>query len=140
MSFSKMNLKRLTKLNCPNITMITTANHTNAVRVIHHRHGFFLILFLFTFYCHSLIEPRIFNIYLLPNVQINRPTCLLLFLYVPGRILGWLSAFCALLPLRMHQLSRKESKRRFSRLLLCYVTKGHNREVQRHHYRPYLNC
>lgn len=99
------------------------------VRIIHYRHKIFLLLLSAMLYVHTLIEPRKLNVHILSDIRYNVQTMLLLLVFVPGRILGWYSIMCALLPLRMRDLGQRERQRQFTRFMLCYVIKGHNIKV-----------
>jgi hypothetical protein len=104
-------------------------SYESLIRVVHYRHIIFLLICLFVLYIHSFIDPGRLNVHLRSDSRCNPQTILLLLVYVPGKLLGWYSTICALLPLQMQRLAQQDQKRVFTRFILCYVTKGLNTEV-----------
>lgn len=109
-------------------------SHENSevlIRAVQYRHVIFLISFITLLFIHNWVNPENFNIHLVDDVGIYTQTIFFLLIFVPGRILGWYSMGCAMLPLGMRSLSCREQTRDFKRFILCYVTKGENTEVRK---------
>lgn len=64
------------------------------------------------------------------NKLFNKETGIVLSTLVPGRILGWYSILCALLPLEKARRSSLSARRKYARLIICMVTRGRNIEVR----------